>query len=92
MTHAIRGYHDKLRPIRLETISERERPCAAAVMKLDLGSEVDWLLRTVTSLNSPVVFSHNDVNTGNILVRYSRNIFRVSLTTKLIYLDFSLQG
>ena len=50
-------------------ISERERSCAAAVMELDLGSEVDWLLRTVTSLNSPVVFSHNDVNTGNILVR-----------------------
>ena len=68
-------------------ISERERPCAAAVLKLDLGAEVDWLLRTVTSLNSPVVFSHNDVNTGNILVRYHAII--ASENQKLICLFYA---
>jgi len=83
----MRGYHDKLRPIRLEMISERERSCAAALLELDLGSEVDWLLRTVTSLNSPVVFSHNDVNTGNILVRDDNN--KHSDNVVLIDFEFS---
>ena len=32
--------------------------------------EVDWLLGLILRLGSKVVFSHNDINTGNILVRY----------------------
>ena len=66
-----RGYHTKLRPIQLDRVPGEER-AAASVVKLlvpDLGPEVEWLLRTVASLGSPVVFSHNDINTGNILVR-----------------------
>ena len=31
--------------------------------------EVDWLLNLLKVVDSPVVFSHNDINTGNILVR-----------------------
>ena len=66
-----RGYHTKLRPIQLERVPGEER-AAASVVKLlvpDLGPEVEWLLRTVAGLGSPVVFSHNDINTGNILVK-----------------------
>ena len=31
--------------------------------------EIDWLLAFIKVVDSPVVFSHNDINTGNILVR-----------------------
>ena len=30
--------------------------------------EVDWLLSFLRNVPSPVVFSHNDINCGNILV------------------------
>jgi len=30
--------------------------------------EVDWLLGFLKNVKSPVVFSHNDLNCGNILV------------------------
>ena len=70
-TFPCRGYHTKLRPIQLDRVPAEER-AAASVVKLlvpDLGPEVEWLLRTVAGLGSPVVFSHNDINTGNILVK-----------------------
>ena len=36
---------------------------------VDLNEEFDWLIRTMKSLNSPIVMSHNDLNRRNILVR-----------------------
>ena len=72
-TH-FRGYQNKLRPIRLNKIPDEEKAAAAVVAGVDLNNEVDWLLGLILSLGSKVVFSHNDINTGNILVRYHGHI------------------
>ena len=64
-----RGYQSKLRPIRINQVPNEERAAAAVVAGVDLNMEVDWLLGLILSLGSKVVFSHNDINTGNILVR-----------------------
>ena len=55
--------------MRLSEVGAEERAAAALLADTDLRNEVDWLLGFVTAAGSPVVFSHNDVNTGNILVR-----------------------
>ena len=69
MPDTLRSYLSKLRPVRLSEVGAEERAAAALVADTDLRMEVDWLLGLVTAAGSPVVFSHNDVNTGNILVR-----------------------
>lgn len=37
--------------------------------RLDLRAEVEWLKSLINSENHPVVFSHNDLQEGNILLR-----------------------
>jgi len=65
----MRSYLNKLTPIRLECVDVDERESAALIANVNLRDEVDWVLTFLHSVESPVVFSHNDVNTGNILVR-----------------------
>ena len=87
-TFPCRGYHTKLRPIQLDRVPGEER-AAASVVKLlvpDLGPEVEWLLRTVAGLGSPVVFSHNDINTGNILVRWDMVRDNLQSSANIVYL------
>jgi len=65
----MRSYLSKLRPIKLENVPDEERAFASVVANIDFNVEVEWLIRVILKLGSPVVFSHNDINTGNILVR-----------------------
>ena len=65
----LRSYQSKLKPIVLDHIPAEEKEAAAEVAKINFKTEVEWLLRVILKLCSPVVFSHNDINTGNILVR-----------------------
>ena len=58
-----------MKPIKLDKVPVEEQPAARSVSSIDLSSEVDWLLSLILRLECPVVFSHNDINTGNILVR-----------------------
>lgn len=39
------------------------------VTKIDLKAEADWLRQRVLCENSPVVFCHNDMQEGNILLQ-----------------------
>ena len=64
-----RMYLNKLRPINLQEVPEEEVEAASIVAKIDFESEIEYLLGVILSLNPPVVFSHNDINTGNILVK-----------------------
>ena len=64
-----RAYHSKLKPIKLSQVPEEERPAAESVSLFDIHQEMDWLLALINKLQCPVVFSHNDINTGNILVK-----------------------
>jgi len=65
----MRAYHSKLKPIKLSRVPEEERPAAESVSLFDIHHEMDWLLALINKLQCPVVFSHNDINTGNILVK-----------------------
>ncbi|XP_054289686.1 choline/ethanolamine kinase isoform X2 [Macrosteles quadrilineatus] len=46
-----------------------ESPIAEVLYKLDLKREVSWLKEHLIKLKSPVVFCHNDMQEGNILLR-----------------------
>lgn len=52
-----------------DKVPEEEREHAEVLARWDVRQEVDWLLAFLKTVDSPVVFSHNDINTGNILVR-----------------------
>jgi len=68
LADTLRGFLHKL-AICPEKVPIEERVQAATVAQWDFRKEVDWLLDFLKSVDSPVVFSHNDINTGNILVR-----------------------
>ncbi|XP_034233872.1 choline/ethanolamine kinase isoform X3 [Thrips palmi] len=54
----------------------------ANIAKLDLAAEVKWLKKFLTRVNSPVVFSHNDMQEGNIL------LVKDCIPTRLVLIDF----
>jgi len=65
----LRSFMNKVTAIRPEDVPHEEKTAALAVANWDLRKEIDWLLAFIKVVDSPVVFSHNDINTGNILVR-----------------------
>lgn len=42
---------------------------AAAMKNIDFRKELDWIKETVEKQTFPVVFSHNDLQEGNILFK-----------------------
>lgn len=42
--------------------------CVRPMINTDLHEEMKWLKKTIEALNSPVVFCHNDMQEGNILL------------------------
>jgi len=70
---SLRLFVNMLRPITSEKVPLEEKEAALEISRWDLRSEIDWLLDFITVVNSPVVFAHNDVNTGNILVREDKH-------------------
>jgi len=65
----LRSFLNKVSVIRPDDVPNEEKVAALSVASWDLRKEVDWLLGFIRVVDSPVVFSHNDINTGNILVR-----------------------
>ena len=62
-------YLNKLRPINLEEVPDEEVSAASIVANIDFESEIEYLAGLIIKISPPVVFSHNDINTGNILVK-----------------------
>lgn len=56
------------------TKSTLELEILEAVRKIDFKSELAWLKATVESKEFPVVFCHNDLQEGNILLREHTNV------------------
>lgn len=46
-----------------------EMKLAAAMKHIDFRKELDWIKETVDKESFPVVFSHNDLQEGNILFK-----------------------
>lgn len=42
--------------------------CIQPMLNTDLHAEVKWLKKTLEDIDSPVVFCHNDMQEGNILL------------------------
>lgn len=42
--------------------------CVRPMLNIDLHEEMKWLRKTLEAVNSPVVFCHNDMQEGNILL------------------------
>jgi len=59
----------KLSPFKPDQVPPQEKEAATVLSSCNLREEVDWLLGFLRTVASPVVFSHNDLNSGNILVR-----------------------
>ncbi|XP_046440374.1 choline/ethanolamine kinase-like isoform X1 [Daphnia pulex] len=55
-----------------------------SILSWKLDSEMDWMKTYLTQLRSPVVFCHNDLQEGNILIRESA----VTREEKLVIIDF----
>lgn len=51
------------------TKNERELEIMDAVRKFDFRKELTWLKSTIENEEFPVVFCHNDLQEGNILLR-----------------------
>ncbi|CAG2178615.1 unnamed protein product, partial [Oppiella nova] len=59
-------------------------------LTLDLLSEMSWLKQTIIDLKSPVVFSHNDFNRKNILIRETND--KNSQNIEIFFIDFDFSS
>lgn len=70
---------------------KHENPVAEArtkkLMSYSLRLELDWLKEFLTSMKSPVVFCHNDLQEGNILLRLDAQMSQLS-HPELVVIDF----
>jgi len=74
LADTMRGYLHRM-TVCPEKVPVEERLQAVSLAEWDFRAEVDWLLSLIKTVNSPVVFSHNDINTGNILVREDKKVW-----------------
>lgn len=68
-------------------LSESSRETAKQLLSIDFKGEIDFLRQVFEYVNSPKVFSHNDLHQGNILLaKKSRR--RPTLGERVILIDF----
>lgn len=54
--------------ISLESVVDRkDNDIAKRLLSIDYNAEIGWLRKFISAVNSPIVFSHNDLQGGNIL-------------------------
>ncbi|CAG2108024.1 unnamed protein product, partial [Medioppia subpectinata] len=68
---------------------EIQRHQYETLQTLDLLAEMSWLKKIVVDLKSPIVFSHNDFNRKNILMRETNDENSQQMDIYLIDFDFS---
>ncbi|KAJ8958452.1 hypothetical protein NQ318_002239 [Aromia moschata] len=56
--------------------------------KLNLRAEADWLKKRLEAENSPVVFCHNDMQEGNILMCQDSDKENNNSNPKIVIIDF----
>lgn len=84
----------------LEFINKQDRPpkfsedtrqstieIADQLMAIDFDKEIKFLLAVIEKTHSPIVFSHNDLHQGNILLaKYSKR--RPTSEERIVFIDF----
>jgi len=72
------------RNIHLDVVPLNEKSKMKKLLSCNLELEFDWLRKTLVKVGSPVVFCHNDLQEGNILI----NEMAKSPEDKLFFIDF----
>lgn len=72
MERWLQNFEDVLKDYTTKTAHELE--IMEEVRKIDFKSELAWLKSTAESHEFPVVFCHNDLQEGNILLREQRSV------------------
>lgn len=88
---SLEKWQEMVSTISLDDIRDvRERSCAARLLAIDFSAEIEWLKKLVAHVNSPVVFCHNDLQGGNILLRRDMggSDNDVTMDNKLVVIDY----
>ncbi|GFT22026.1 choline kinase alpha [Nephila pilipes] len=70
--------------IRLENLNDEQKKIAVNLLSQDFEKEFVWLRNVLIKANSPVLFCHNDLQEGNILVPERAS----ALEDKIVFIDF----
>jgi len=61
---------ERVSEVSLESVVDRkDKEIAKRLLAIDYNAEISWLRKFMSTVNSPIVFSHNDLQGGNILCR-----------------------
>lgn len=55
--------------VRLDDVTDKNFHMAEKLLSFDFIAEVEWLKKFLSRVHSPIVFCHNDVQGGNILLK-----------------------
>ncbi|KAG8195103.1 hypothetical protein JTE90_013580 [Oedothorax gibbosus] len=69
--------------IRLDALNDDQKKIAVDLLSQDFEKEFAWLKSVLTKANSPVLFCHNDLQEGNILVPEGD-----ASEDKIVFIDF----
>ncbi|GLG97697.1 Choline/ethanolamine kinase [Gryllus bimaculatus] len=72
----------------VEDIKPSDLPFIQKIKSYNLKSEAQWLKKFLTKVQSPVVFCHNDLQEGNILLLNGDLLNEKSEDTRLVLIDF----
>uniref|UniRef100_A0A2L2Y177 Choline kinase alpha n=1 Tax=Parasteatoda tepidariorum TaxID=114398 RepID=A0A2L2Y177_PARTP len=70
--------------IRLDDLNEEQKNCAMKLLAVDWEKEFNWLKPVLMRAKSPVLFCHNDLQEGNILVPETNS----ANEDKIVFIDF----
>jgi len=82
-------WQEAIAAVSLDDICDiRERNCAARMLDINFVEEIAWLKKWVAYVNSPIIFCHNDLQGGNILLRNDLGDSDDNMDAKLIVIDY----
>lgn len=70
--------------VSLKSLSDETKKIASELLSQDLEKEFEWLKLLLKNANSPVLFCHNDLQEGNILIPEQTS----SSEDRIIFIDF----
>ena len=82
-------WNESFTGVSLDDIGDiRERNCASRLLDINFVEEINWVKKWVEHVNSPVVFCHNDLQGGNILLRHDLGDKDDNMDAKLVVIDY----
>jgi len=86
---SLEKWNESFTGVSLDNIDDiRERNCASRLLDINFVEEINWVKKWVEHVNSPVVFCHNDLQGGNILLRHDLGDKDDNMDAKLVVIDY----